>query len=62
MSDILWQTTVEELTASPLMIEIYGRTYSGRTHLALTHRAPIAFLHCAERISGTIEQFISAKA
>lgn len=43
------------------MIEIYGRTYSGRTHLALTHRAPIAFLHCAERISGTVEAFISTK-
>lgn len=63
MSDVTWQTTVEELTASPLMIEIYGRTYSGRTHLALTHRPtqPTAFLHCSERIHGTIEQFISTR-
>jgi hypothetical protein len=61
MSDVTWQTTVEELTASPLMIEIYGRTYSGRTYLALTHRPPIAFMHCHERIAGTIEQFIRDK-
>ena len=50
---IQWNTDPAALI-SPVCIEIYGPSYTGRTHLALTHRAPIALLHYNERLSGTI--------
>lgn len=50
---IQWNTDPASLI-SPVCIEIYGPSYTGRTHLALTHRAPIALLHCHERLCGTV--------
>ncbi len=58
MSDIAWQTTVEDLSDTPNIIEIFGDTYTGKSHLALTGRKPMSYLHFGERLKGTIEPFI----
>jgi hypothetical protein len=55
---IHWDTRPEQIH-QPLIIEVFGPTFTGRTYLALKDTLrPAAFFHCAERLRGTIDDFM----
>lgn len=58
---IQWNTDPAILQTYPRRIHIYGPSGTGRTYLSMTHRAPIALLHCGETITGTVDEFMATK-
>jgi hypothetical protein len=56
---IHWDTRPEQIH-QPLIIEVFGPTFTGRTYLALKDTLrPAAFFHCTERLRGTIDEFLT---
>jgi hypothetical protein len=56
-TNLHWDTTPAEIH-QPLMIEIFGGTFTGKSHLAFSlDRHPSALFHYSERLRGVIENF-----
>lgn len=50
-----------ELSASSIVVGIYGEGYTGKTQLASTLREPIAFFHHSSEPSSTLESLIKTR-
>lgn len=53
-----WEDAPTQFTQRHGGMLIYGDTGSGRTRLALTAPGPIALAHTAEKIQGTLQQYL----
>lgn len=58
---IVWEDAPTEFAPRATVAEIYGPSGSGRTTLALTAAAPIAYLGFHEKIDGIVQPYAQAK-